>query len=374
MAMELEQIYQKALALTPLSRDEGVALWYSAPLDELMATAHQVRLLHNPEPVVTWQIDRNINITNVCSSACLFCSFHAGAGVLKPFTTTLEEYRSKIGELLALGGDQVLLQGGLHPKYGLDFYTDLFRALKTEFPSVKLHALGPAEVLHIARLEGISIESTLLALRRAGLDSLPGAGAEILVQRVRDVVSPRKASVDEWVEVMRIAHRLGLLTSATMMYGQVETVEERIQHLLVIRDLQDAKPERSVGFLAFIPWPCMLGNTKLQGRSDVQPATGVEHLRMVAIARLMLHNIRHVQASWLTVGRDIGTLSLWAGADDMGSIMIEENVVASAGAQNRMDAEGMQGAIRAAGFTPQLRDQGYHWRENRQGERNGRKS
>ena len=173
---------------------------------------------------------------------------------------------------------------------------------------------------------------------------------------------------------MRIAHRLGLLTSATMMYGQVETVEERIQHLLVIRDLQDAKPEGSVGFLAFIPWPCMLGNTKLQGRSDVQPATGVEHLRMVAIARLMLHNIRHVQASWLPVGRDIGTLSLWAGADDMGSIMIEENVVASAGAQNRMDAEGMQRAIRAAGFTPQLRDQGYHWRTISLGEPRGRKS
>lgn len=349
-----------ALSLRPLSVEEGAYLWREAMLDELMATAGALRQRHAPGREVTWQIDRNINITNVCASGCLFCNFHAGAsGSAGPFITTRGEYEQKIEELLALGGDQILLQGGLHPKLGLDFYVDLFRWLKARYPNVKLHALGPPEIVHIARLEGISIEATLRALVEAGLDSLPGAGAEILAERPRAIVAPRKATADEWVGVMRTAQRMGLLTSATMMYGHVETIEERMEHLVRIRELQAERPAGAPGFLAFIAWPFQGRGTELARRYGWKPTSGAEHVRMVAMSRIMLTNVPHIQASWLTVGVDIALLSLFAGADDMGSIMIEENVVASAGARNCLDAAGMEAAIRSAGFEPRLRDQAY---------------
>lgn len=359
----LTSLYEKALALEPLTLEEGQALWFDAPLDELMAVAHEARLLHVPGREVTWQIDRNINISNICAARCLFCNFHSGAGQLPPFTTTLEEYEEKIEELIALGGDQVLLQGGLHPQWGLEYYETLFRELRSRFPTVRLHALGPPEIVHIARLEQLSFREVLERLHQAGLSSLPGAGAEILSDRVREIIAPRKATVQEWLAVMREAHRMGLLTSATMMYGHVETIEERLQHLVYISELQADRPEGSVGFLAFIPWPFQWRGTQLAQQYPIHPVSPVEHLRWVALSRLMLHNIAHIQASWLTVGVETSQLSLWGGADDMGSVMIEENVVASAGTQNTLNAVSMRQAIRDAGFTPRLRDQAYNLRD-----------
>ena len=356
----LGALYEKALGGGAFSLAEAERLWLETPLDELMAVAHLVRERHVAGRCVTWQIDRNINITNACASACLFCGFHAGAGNLPLFTTTRESYRTKISELLALGGDQVLLQGGLDPRMGLDAYEELFRWLKSEFPTVKLHALGPPEVYYIASRAGLSIRATLERLVRAGLDSLPGAGAEILVDRVRQLISPRKASAAVWLEVMREAQRMGLLTSATMMYGHVETLTERLQHLLTLRDFQaEALSEGRRGFLAFIAWPFQGHGTRLAAQYPYQRVTGTEHLRLIAVARLVLHNIPHIQASWLTVGHEVAAQSLWGGADDMGSIMIEENVVASTGMRHRMDRAGMIALIRDAGFEPRQRNQAY---------------
>ncbi len=359
----LSELYDKALALEPLSLDEGMAVYRNSPLDELLSLAHLLRQKHVPASTVTWQIDRNINIGNECMSACSFCSFHAGAGVVPRFNTTHEEYRAKIGELVALGGDQILLQGGMSRSWPLERYEELFAFLRGEFPTIRIHALGPPEVVYIAREAGLSIEQTLERLVVAGLSSLPGAGAEVLSDRVRQIISPRKATVPEWLEVMRIAHRMDLLTSATMMYGHLETLEERLQHLIYLRDLQAECPVGHTGFIAFIPWPIMLGTSRLARQHQLRSVSMQEHLRLIAMARIMLTNIRHIQASWLTVGVEAAQLALWGGADDMGSIMIEENVVAAAGSRNRMDAEGMQRAIAEAGFTPQLRDAAYRPRE-----------
>ena len=353
-------LYEKALAGEWFSLTETQHLWEAAPLDELMAVAHRVRCQQVGVGEVTWQIDRNINITNACASACLFCGFHVGAGNVPLFTTTKEAYRLKIAELLALGGDQVLLQGGLDPRMALADYEALFRWLKSEFPTVKLHALGPPEVVYIAERGGLSIRQTLERLVAAGLDSLPGAGAEILNDRVRQLISPRKASAAAWLEVMREAQRMGLLTSATMMYGHVETLSERLQHLLTLRDFQaEAIAEGRRGFLAFIAWPFQGNGTRLAAQYPYQPVTGTEHLRLIAVARIVLCNIPHIQASWLTVGHEVAAQSLWGGADDMGSIMIEENVVASTGRHFRMDKAGMTALICDAGFTPRQRNQAY---------------
>ena len=340
-----------------LTTDEALHLYEHSSVSELMRLADSLRQDAVSGNGVSWQIDRNVNITNVCISGCLFCNFHC-----KPheegraFTTTIEEYCRKIDELFAQGGNQLLLQGGLHPKYGLDFYTSLFRALKERYPLLKLHALGPPEVAHIARLEKMSYREVLLRLRDAGLDSLPGAGAEILCDRVRVQLSPNKPDSQAWLDVMREAHRLGFVTSATMVFGHIETKRERIEHLLKIRNLQAEKPEGACGFLSFICWPMQLKGTKLPALTAVSP---VEYVKTVALSRIILHNIPNIQASWLTVGRETAQLCLHAGANDLGSIMIEENVVSSAGAAYRMDAEAMQQTIREAGFTPWLRDQKY---------------
>ena len=252
----------------------------------------------------------------------------------------------------------MLLQGGLHPKLGMDFYENLFRQLKECFPEIKLHALGPAEIVHLSKLDKISYEEVLTRLTNAGLDSLPGAGAEILHDRVRKIISKIKCSTDEWLNVMRTAHKMNILTSATMMFGHIETIEERIFHLISLRNVQQEKPANSVGFISFIPWPFQDKDTVLKNKLKINnTVSGEEYIRMIAISRILLPNILNIQASWLTVGKEIAQLCLYAGANDFGSIMIEENVVSSAGANYQFDAKGIQQAITEAGFIPQQRNQ-----------------
>ncbi len=356
-----EEIFSKAKDRATLSHEEAYWLWDEAPLERLAAVADEVRRSVVADPnVVTWQIDRNVNITNVCVSGCKFCNFHCKPHQAeKAFITSIEEYREKIDRMLELGGDQLLLQGGMHPRLGVEFYEDLFSELKRLYPNVRLHALGPPEIAHIAKVSGITSRQVLERLVAAGLDSLPGAGAEILDPQVRKTISPAKPSVDEWLKVMHEAHEMNLATSATMMYGHVETSHQRVDHLLRIRDLQDSCPEGNYGFLAFIPWIFRSTGTRLEVEGVKSHFSALEYIRVIAVSRLILNNIRNIQASWLTVGKPTAQLALHSGANDMGSIMIEENVVSSAGAYNKFDAEGIQQAIREAGFKPQLRDQLY---------------
>lgn len=365
--MNAEEIFARAQDRVTLSPEEAYWLWEEAPLERLAAVADEVRRNVVPDPkVVTWQIDRNVNITNVCISGCKFCNFHCKPHEAeREFITTIEEYRSKIDRMLELGGDQLLLQGGLHPKLGVEFYEELFRELKRLYPAVRLHALGAPEVAHVAKVSGVSTREALERLVAAGLDSLPGAGAEILVDRVRKQISPAKPSVEEWLQVMHQAHEMNLPTSATMMYGHVETPRERIDHLLKIRDLQAQCPADNCGFIAFIPWIFRSTGTRLEREGVKSEFSPLEYIRMIAVSRLVLNNINNIQASWLTVGKATAQLALHSGANDMGSIMIEENVVSSAGANNSFDAEGIQKAIREAGFEPRLRDQLYRERAYR---------
>lgn len=362
--MRKEEIFSKARNRETLSCDEAYWLWEQAPLWELASVADEVRRsVVDDSEVVTWQIDRNVNITNVCISGCKFCNFHCKPHqVEKAYITTIEEYIPKIERMLELGGDQLLLQGGMHPKLGIEFYEELFCELKRLFPQVRLHALGAPEVAHIARISGLSYRQTLERLVVAGLDSLPGAGAEILNNEVRRAISPAKPSVQAWLEVMHEAHLMNLPTSATMMYGHIETPRQRIDHLLTIRDLQARCPEGNWGFIAFIPWIFRSTGTRLEAEGVVSHFSPLEYVRLIAVSRLILNNIRNIQASWLTVGKSTAQITLHAGANDMGSIMIEENVVSSAGAHNEFDAEGIQKAIREAGFKPRLRDQLYRLR------------
>lgn len=361
----MKQLYDKALVGEKLNREEGLRLYLEAPLEELCAIADQRRrgCVADPE-VVTWQIDRNVNITNVCISGCRFCNFH-----VKPhqkelhFITSREEYYEKIEETFRYGGDQLLLQGGLHPELRIEFYEELFNDLKGRYPQLRLNALGAPEISHIARISGLTTRTTLERLHRAGLDTLPGAGAEILVDGVRRRLSPAKPSVEEWLKVMHEAHELGIPTTATMMYGHIESAADRIEHLLKIRDLQELKPTSARGFTAFIPWIFRSTGTPLEQEGVKTRFSAPDYLRLVAISRILLHNIPNIQASWLTVGKETAQLALHSGANDMGSIMIEEHVVSSAGADNRFSAEGIQEAIREAGFRPRLRDQLYNYRD-----------
>ncbi|MCD8173456.1 MAG: CofH family radical SAM protein [Alistipes sp.] len=363
--MDFDTVYHKALSGEAVSQSEALALYLHAPTSELSWVADSLRRTRVPDPeVITWQIDRNVNITNVCISGCRFCNFHCKPHQTdRAFVTTMDQYREKIEEMLRRGGDQLLLQGGLHPKLDIGYYESLFRELKREFPQVRLHALGAPEVAHIARISGLGVEQTLARLVDAGLDSLPGAGAEILSERVRKAISPAKPDLESWIETMAAAHRMGLATSATMMYGHVETPAERIEHLIRIRDLQERCPADKPGFLAFILWIFRSSGTELESRGVGTDFSATGYVRIIAISRIVLNNIRNIQASWLTVGRDVAQLALHSGANDMGSIMIEENVVSSAGAANRFDARGIQHTIRAAGFTPRLRDQLYNYRD-----------
>ena len=358
--MNLEPLYRKALELIPLNREEGMILFDKAPLEELMFVANKLRQYHNPGNIAGWMIDRNVNITNICFSQCSFCNFCRKKGSADAYVTTTEEYISKINELFSLGGDQLLLQGGMNPSLGLDFYTELFKKLKHLYPELKLHALGPPEIVYLSKKERLTFREVLKHLIEAGLDSLPGAGAEILTDRVRNYVSPAKATSEEWLGVMEEAHKLNLPTSATMMYGHMETIAERIEHLLLLRDLQEKKPEGNFGFITFIPWPFQDEGTVLLDRYGISSKYNApDYLRMIAISRIILNNIKNIQASILTVGKETGMLSLHSGANDLGSIMIEENVVSAAGANNRFDAGEMQSIIKEAGFIPGRRNQKY---------------
>jgi cyclic dehypoxanthinyl futalosine synthase len=358
--MTLEKLYEKALRLIPIDVEEGVSLYTSAPLEELMYVANRLRHIHIPGNIAGWMIDRNVNITNVCFSQCSFCNFCRKKGSEDAYITSLDDYKQKIDELFSLGGDQLLLQGGMNPELGLSFYTDLFRNLKKLYPELKLHALGPPEIVYLAKKEKLSFLKVLSDLVEAGLDSLPGAGAEILSDRVRKVVSPAKATSEEWLDVMRQAHKINLPTSATMMFGHVETVRERIEHLIRIRDLQAERQKNHFGFITFIPWAFQDEGTVLRNKHGIRSKyNGPDYIRMIAISRILLNNVRNIQASILTVGRDIGMLSLHSGANDLGSIMIEENVVSAAGANNRFNADEMQSIIKEAGFIPGRRNQKY---------------
>ena len=358
--MNLPDLYRQALDLQFLSVDEGLYLYQHAPLAELMQLGSQLRQIHVPGNTASWQIDRNVNYTNVCIAQCRFCNFCRTRNSIDAYMITDDEFDVKIRELFDIGGNQLLLQGGMHPDLGLTYYTALFRRLKNRYPSLKLHALGPPEVHYIAGKEGLSYRETLQTLVEAGLDSLPGAGAEILSDRVRKIISPAKCSTRQWLDVMHEAHALNLPTSATMMFGHVETEHERIEHLIHIRDLQTQKPKGAYGFLAFISWPFQSAGTTLEYKMNIRSHIHTQdYLRMVAVSRVMLPNITHIQASWLTVGVQAGLLALYAGADDLGSVMMEENVVSAAGATHKMDMTGMQEAIRKAGFTSVLRNQKY---------------
>ncbi len=362
--MKINTLLERALHLDKLTAEEGLFLFEHAASADLVWAADQLRKQQVPHGKVTWIIDRNSNTTNVCIANCKFCNFYRRPGHHESYITSLDEYREKITELFSYGGDQLLLQGGHHPDLGLQYYVDLFRSLKAMFPTLKLHALGPPEIAHIAKLEQASHTEVLQALMDAGLDSLPGAGAEILADRVRRLISRGKCSGREWLDVMRAAHQLRLTTSATMMFGHVETNMERFEHLVAIREVQDEKPEDAKGFIAFIPWPFQDEDTMLKKlRRARNEVTGDEYLRMIALSRIMLPNIVNIQASWLTVGKHVAQLCLHAGANDWGSIMIEENVVSAAGAPFRFTANGIQSAIREAGFEPQLRTQQYEFRE-----------
>jgi len=362
--MNLDSLYQKALGFEFLSVEEGIFLFEHAPLTALMFVADELRKKQVPHGKVTWQIDRNVNTTNVCIANCKFCNFYRIPGHADAYITGMDTYRKKINETIKYGGDQLLLQGGHHPELGLDFYTNTFRQIKQEFPTIKLHALGPPEVAHICKLEKMSHHDVLVALKDAGLNSLPGAGAEILVDRVRRLISKGKCGADEWLAIMHEAHKLNITTSATMMFGHVETIEERFIHLTKIREVQAKKPEHAKGFLAFIPWTFQDVDTLLTRIRGVHNlTTAEEYIRMIALSRIMLPNVKNIQASWLTVGRQTAQICLNAGANDFGSIMIEENVVSAAGAPHRFTYRTMQEAIKEAGFQPQLRNQQYEWRD-----------
>ena len=362
--MELSGLLERAARFEFLSVEEGVHLYHHAPLTDLMFVADELRKKQVPHGKVTWQIDRNVNTTNVCIANCKFCNFFRIPGHAEAYITDMPVYRQKIEETLKYGGDQLLLQGGHHPELGLQFYVNTFRQIKQEFPTIKLHTLGPPEVAHITKREKSTHREVLMALKEAGMDSLPGAGAEILTDRVRRLISKGKCGAQEWLDIMHEAHKLNITTSATMMFGHVETIEERFEHLVQLREVQSRKPADAKGFLAFIPWTFQDVDTLLARIRGVHNLTTAdEYIRMIALSRIMLPNIKNIQASWLTVGKQTAQICLHGGANDFGSIMIEENVVSAAGAPHRFTYKTIQDAIREAGFEPQLRNQQYEWRE-----------
>jgi len=362
--LNTEDILGRALKKEFLSAEQGQYLFEHAATADLAFVANQLKIEKKGNTEVTWIIDRNANTTNVCLANCKFCNFFRIPGHKEAYVTTIAQYKEKIDELIKYGGEQLLLQGGHHPDLGLEYYCGLFKELKSLYPSLKLHALGPPEIAHICKLEGLSHTEVLSQLKEAGLDSLPGAGAEILNDRVRRLISKGKCTGKEWLDVMRAAHKLDITTSATMMFGHIETLEERFEHLVWLREVQSEKPAHANGFLAFIPWPFQDDGTLLKRLKGVtNNVSADEYIRMIAVSRIMLPNVENIQASWLTVGKEVAQICLHSGANDMGSIMIEENVVSVAGAPHRFTADGIQDAIREAGFTPQLRTQQYDYRE-----------
>jgi cyclic dehypoxanthinyl futalosine synthase len=328
-----------------LDEEQALDLLLHGDLLELGARADEVRRRLHSGGEVTFIVDRNINYTNICVSGCRFCAFYRKPGAADAYVLAPQEIHAKIEETLALGGTAIMMQGGLHPDLDIGWYERLLAGIKERY-AVHIHSLSPPEVAHIAAVSGLTFEETLRRLQAAGLDSLPGGGAEVLVDRVRGAVSPHKIPVATWLQVMRVAHGLGMPGTATMMFGSLDTAAERIQHLRVIRDLQD----ETGGFTAFIPWTFQAGNTALQ--EGHLPATGWDYLRLLAVSRIYLDNIANVQASWVTQGLRLGQVALHFGANDLGSTMIEENVVRAAGVSHRVTVEQMVAAIRAAGFMP----------------------
>ena len=363
--MNVQSLLKRAQNLEFLSIEEGIFLYENASTSELMFVANEIRnIKKNNSKKVTWQIDRNLNTTNVCIANCKFCNFYRIPGHAEAYITDVETYKKKIEETIKYGGDQLLLQGGHHPDLGLSFYVNLFKELKSLYPAIKLHSLGPPEIAHITKLEKSTHTEVLKALVDAGLDSLPGAGAEILNDRVRRLISKGKCTGREWLDVMRACHQLNITTSATMMFGHVETIYERFEHLVWIREVQSEKPAHAKGFLAFIAWPFQDDGTLLKRVKGIKNNVSAdEYIRMVALSRIMIPNIENIQASWLTVGKQTAQICLHGGANDFGSIMIEENVVSAAGAPHRFTYKTIQDAIKEAGFEPQLRNQQYGERE-----------
>ncbi|GAB4339268.1 MAG: cyclic dehypoxanthinyl futalosine synthase [Candidatus Abyssubacteria bacterium] len=330
-----------------MDEEAALALFHSNDLLSIGSAADEVRNRLHPQRHITYVIDRNINYTNICISKCKFCAFYRSAGASDAYVISRRELAQKIRETVELGGTQILLQGGLHPDLRLQFYCDMLRFMKREF-AVHIHGFSPPEIIHFARLNGMTVAETISRLRSAGLDSIPGGGAEILSDRVRCEISPNKCSTDEWLSVMRVAHTLGIRTTATMMFAHRESYSDRVEHLSRIRQLQDA----TGGFTAFIPWTFQPLNTAIGGAA----AGGVEYLKTLAISRLFLDNIPNIQASWVTQGAKIAQLALRFGANDLGSTMIEENVVRAAGVSFRMSLHEMRTIIEDAGFIPRQRD------------------
>jgi cyclic dehypoxanthinyl futalosine synthase len=350
--MTIERTAAKVRGGERVGAAEALECYRRAPTALLGQLADAIRARKHPERVATYIIDRNVNYTNICVARCNFCAFYRPVGSSEGYVLGIDELFRKIDETIAVGGVQLLLQGGHNPDLPLAWYEDLFRAIKARYPSFKLHALSPPEVIHLSRLSQLPVAEVLDRLIAAGLDSVPGGGAEILVDRVRKLLRcDGKATADQWLDVMRSAHRAGLRTTATMMYGTVETDEERLEHLLRLRALQD----ETSGFTAFITWSYQPGHTELSGSE----ATGVEYLRTLAIARIVLDNFDNLQASWVTQGGKVGQLSLAYGANDMGSVMIEENVVRAAGASYCMDEVEIVRNIEDAGFTAKRRNMHY---------------
>ena len=349
-SLSIQQVLDRVVAGERMSADTCALLLESHDIARLGVAADEIRARKHPGNTVTYIIDRNVNYTNVCNVVCTFCAFYRKPGAPDTYVRTLEEICEKIDETIELGGTGVLMQGGLHPDFGIEWYEDLLRALHQKYPDFQLHCFSPPEIHNIHLISKLDYETIMARLKAAGLYSLPGGGAEILDDEVRKRVAT-KCTTDEWLAVMRAVHRVGLRSTATMMFGIGDTVVHQVRHLQRIRDLQD----ETGGFTAFIPWTFQRENTALGRRIKDEP-TGIDYLKMLAVSRLFLDNIENFQSSWLTQGLRLGQVALRFGANDMGSIMIEENVVSAAGANNRADEKMLQFLIREAGFTPQQRD------------------
>jgi cyclic dehypoxanthinyl futalosine synthase len=362
---EISSILQRGADGGRITPEEALLLYTEAPFHALGEAADAVRRRRYPDGIVTYLIDRNINYTNVCVTACKFCAFYRAPKHAEGWSHPMEEILHRCGEALELGATQVMLQGGHHPDYGVEYYENLFSSVKQAYPQLVIHSIGPSEILHMAKVSGVSIEEAVLRIKAAGLDSIAGAGAEMLPERPRTAIAPLKESGARWLEVMAVAHRNGLSSTATMMMGTGETNAERIEHIRMIRDVQDlavangyvdsaVETENGVGgFRAFIPWTYQAENNHLKGRTQ---ATTMEYLRFIAVSRLFFDNIAHLQASWLTTGKDVGQLALHLGVDDLGSIMLEENVISSAGARHRSNLHELIWMIRTASRIPAQRD------------------
>ncbi len=349
MSSHLQHVLDRAADGGRITPEEALELYTGAPFHALGQAADAVRRRRFPDNVATYLIDRNINYTNVCVTACKFCAFYRAPGHAEGWVRDLDEILRRCQEAVDLGATQIMLQGGHHPEFGIEWYEQTFSAIKRAFPQLALHSLGASEVVHIGTVSGLTHEEVITRLRDAGLDSFAGAGAEILTERPRQVIAPLKEPGHVWLSVMETAHGLGVESTATFMMGTGETNAERIEHLRMIRDVQD----RTGGFRSFIPWTYQPENNHLKGHTQ---ATTMEYLRMIAVARLFFDNIAHLQGSWLTVGKDVGQLTLHLGADDLGSIMLEENVVSAAGAKHRSNRLELIHLIRAAGRIPAQRD------------------